>query len=57
MEQLEETKTAHLPRFVCLGVSLPVVLSKPTGQLVAVGVCNNSDGKTGCIHYTRYIFL
>lgn len=45
MEKLEETKTAHLPRLVCLGVGLPVVLSKPTGQLVAVGVCNNSDGK------------
>ena len=43
--RLEETKTAHLPRVVCLGIGLPVVLSKPSGQHVALGVCNNSDGE------------
>lgn len=43
MELLEETKTAHLPRSVWLGIGLPIVLTK-TDQLVAVGVCNNSDG-------------
>ena len=57
MEKLEETKTAHLPRLVCLGVGLPVVFSKPTGQLVAVGVCNNSDGKTHLVHTGYLLFF
>lgn len=44
MQRLQESKTAHLPRFVCLSVGLPVVPSKPEGQLVALKICNTSDG-------------
>lgn len=44
LEALEETKTAHLPRDVCLGIGLPIVLSMASAQHVALGVCNNSDG-------------
>lgn len=46
INELEETKTAHLHRVVCLGIGLPVVLSKPGGEYVALGVRNNSDGES-----------
>ncbi|CAM9365674.1 unnamed protein product, partial [Pylaiella littoralis] len=46
-KNLEESKTEHLPRVVCLGIGLPIVLSKPTDQLVGLGICNNSDDIAG----------